>query len=167
MMELKFSLNGKKVSALIDADSLLIDPQSMVAQSSFQYPAAVVSLAGDHVAGNYTAAGIAVGNAVLLPPEKHIALGHSVYPGEESSIGRHEGELNAALGTFAHQGRGCTSVGEGDDAFQIQQREPGCNFVATVDNHIAIAVRKKQIFAGDVERVKQLSHVLSSNLALM
>ena len=110
---------------------------------------------------------MAIGNAVLLPPEEYVPLGHSVHPGKESAVGCHERKLNVALDAFAHQCRGCTSVGEGDDAFQIQQREPGCNFVATVDDHIAIAVRKEQIFAGDIERIEQLSHALSSNLALM
>ena len=152
------------LSSLFQAAPL--HPGAVVPAGALDAGRAVAELSKDHTPGNFTAALHIVSNAVLLPPEKHIAAALSAGPGQKAAPGRAEGQSDAPLGAGPHQRRRSPGIGKADDCLQRVQRIPGNHVLFPVCQDIFPLQRQINVLRGDKQRIQKLLHGISSIAAL-
>ena len=152
------------LSSLFQAAPL--HPGAVVPAGALDAGRAVAELSKDHTPGNFAAALRIVSNAVLLPPEKHIAAALSAGPGQEAAPGRAEGQPDAPLGAGPHQRRRGPGIGKADNCLQRVQRIPGNHILFPVCQDIFPLQRQINVLRGDKQRVQKLLHGISSIAAL-
>ena len=90
----------------------------MIANRPQEHGAAIRNLADHRHASNYCRGIIAVGAAILLAPQEHVAGYRSHNPSIELSVFTQEGDGDIALTAQLHERRAARDLPKADDAAQ-------------------------------------------------
>lgn len=133
--------------------------RAVVAGGALEDGAGVVELCGDHVLRDGQGGGFVVAAAVLLAAEQDVSGNAAVGAGNEFPMRSEESDGDAMLMAARHQACGNGGVpAEGDDAFQIVQRDAKFCFPFVADLHGGSVFAEVSAIEGDIESVEVLLH---------